>query len=72
MVWYILAAFLLGVLVSLIGVLRLQIGVLKVYIPDQPDEPPYLYTELDKPVGALCKKKYALFTVDVQHIKSQI
>ena len=72
MVWYILAAFLLGVLLALIGVLRLRVGVLKVYIPDQPDEPPYLYTELDKPVGALCKKKYILFKVDVRHLESQI
>lgn len=71
MFWYLLLAFLLGVIVTCVGVLTLKVGVLKVYIPDQIDEPPYLYTELDRSVGSICKRDYVLFKVDIKHLHSQ-
>lgn len=71
MFWYLLLGFLLGVIVTCIGVLKLKVGVLKVYIPDQTAEPPYLYTELEKPVGFICKRDCVLFKVDIKNLKTQ-
>ena len=71
MFWYLLLAFLFGVIVTGVGFYRLKVGVLKVYIPDQVDESPYLYTELDKPVDFICKRDYVLFKIDVRHVYSQ-
>lgn len=71
MFWYLLLAFLLGAIVTCMGVLILKVGVLKVYIPDQAGEPPYLYTELDKSIGFICKRDYVLFKVDTRNLKSQ-
>lgn len=71
MFWYLLLAFLVGVIITCVGVLTLKIGVLKVYIPDQIDEQPYLYTELDKSVGTICRRKYVLFKVNVRQLHSR-
>lgn len=71
MFWYLLLGILLGAVCTCIGVLRLRIGVLKVYIPDIPDEPPYLYSELSTSVESVCTKKFVLFKVDVRNINSQ-
>lgn len=62
----------IGMLVTAIAiVVRMEIGTLKIYIPDQQDESPYLYVELNKPVSYICKRKCVLFVVDVSNIKTQ-
>lgn len=62
----------IGMLVTAIAiVVRMEIGTLKIYIPDQKDESPYLYVELNKPVSYICKRKCVLFVVDVSNIKTQ-
>lgn len=69
MIIWVILAFLLGVIITLIVMSRLDAGVLKVYIPD--DEQPYLYVELNKPVSFICSKKRVSFTVDTKNIHSQ-
>lgn len=66
-----IAMFLLGMLVALIGVVKLHAGTLKVYIPNQQDDLPYLCVELEKPVGAICNRRYVLFDVSVQNLNTQ-
>lgn len=46
-------------------------GTLKVYIPDDPDESPYLYVELDERISQICGKKVVTFRVDTKNIKTQ-
>lgn len=60
----------LGAIFTLLIVRRSKSGVLKVYIPDDPEEQPYLYVELNKPVGLICDEQQVLFTVDVKNIKT--
>lgn len=48
----------------------LNAGTLKVCIPDEFDESPYLYVDLDRPISYICKKKCVLFMVDVRNINS--
>ena len=67
----VLLAFLLGAFLTLLIVRRTNSGALKVYAPDDPEESPYLYVELKKPVESICRKKQVLFRVDVRAIRSQ-
>lgn len=72
--YYAIAVFvgvLLGVFLSRILVKRSRYGILKVYIPDEQDEQPYLYVELTKPVDSICEQKQVLFTVNVRNLKTQ-
>lgn len=48
----------------------LKAGTLKVCIPDEFDESPYLYVDLDRSINYICKKKCVLFMVDVRNINS--
>lgn len=48
----------------------LNVGTLKVCVPEEFDESPYLYVDLDRPVNYICKKKCVLFMVDVRNINS--
>lgn len=48
----------------------LKAGTLKVCIPDEFDESPYLYVDLDRPINYICKKKCVLFMVDIRNINS--
>lgn len=59
-----------GVILTAVYILKWRIGVLKVYIPDDGDSP-YLFTELDKTVGQIIKKKLVLFEVVVRNVSSQ-
>lgn len=71
MLFGLLIGFAFGFIVALIGVLKLKIGKLKVYIPDELDESPYLYTELTKTIYDIMGRKYALFQVETQHLHTQ-
>lgn len=48
----------------------LNAGTLKVCVPEEFDESPYLYVDLDRSVNYICKKKCVLFMVDVRNINS--
>ena len=71
MIFNFILVFLLGMVFALILLCRSSVGLLKVCIPDDPDENPYLYAELDSSVNSICKKKYVLFRVKVYDIYSQ-
>lgn len=62
---------LLGVLFTLVVIRRSRHGVLKVYIPDDRDEQPYLYVELTRSIESICGQRQVLFTVDVRNLKTQ-
>ncbi len=64
-------AFILGSIITTFIIASLLIGTMVVYIPDQPDEPPYLTAELDRSVGFVSKRKFVLFKVDVRQLNSQ-
>lgn len=66
-----LLSIMLGVVLTLIVVRHRSAGTLKVYIPDDQDESPYLYVELDRSVESICKNKQVLFRVDMRNIRSQ-
>lgn len=68
--WFLLA-FLLGVVVTLMCTRRKTSGALKVFIPDEAGEPPYLYVELDGPVDTIYRKKKVSFKVSVTDMNSQ-
>lgn len=61
---------LLGVAITLLCVRYMQSGTLKVYIPDDPEESPYLYVELDKSVGFICDQTHVMFKVNTKNIKT--
>lgn len=63
--------FLLGVAIAVVVMSRLSAGTLKVYVPVDVDEEPYLYVELDNNVGSLIRKKYVMFRVNTKNIKTQ-
>lgn len=46
-------------------------GTLKVYVPDDLDESPYLYVELDERIAQICSKKIVTFKVNAKNIKTQ-
>lgn len=71
MVWNFVLVFLLGMFIGVVVVVGLAVGTLKVYVPDDLDEPPYLYVELDKPVSMIFKKKIVLFRVDRHNVETQ-
>lgn len=66
-----LLSILLGVVLTVTLIRSKSAGTLKVYIPDDADEPPYLYVELDRPVDSICKAKQVVFKVDTRNIRSQ-
>lgn len=71
MVWNFILVFVLGSLVTLATLAKIASGVLKVYIPDDPTEPPYLGIKLGRVSRTICSKKYVLFKVSVENIKTQ-
>lgn len=62
---------LLGVILTLVIVRRSKSGVLRVCIPDDPEEPPYLFVDLDQSVDSICRKKQVIFTVSIKPIRTQ-
>lgn len=71
---YAIAVFiglLLGVTIMFACTTKKASGTLKVYIPDDPDESPYLYVELDERISQICDKKIVTFRVDTKNIKTQ-
>lgn len=66
----VIIGILLGVFVASWMIAKRKSGTLKVYVPDDPEEPPYLYVELDKSIAHICTKKIALFKVDARNIKT--
>ena len=72
MIWWFLVGILLGTIsMALMQIFKSKDGILKVYIPDVDDEQPYLYVELNKPVGDICSKKNVTFKVDTQNLKTR-
>lgn len=71
MLWGLLTGFAFGLIAALIGFLKLKVGALKVYIPNELDESPYLYTELNKTIHEIMDRKYVLFKVETQHLHTQ-
>ena len=71
MIVYCVIAFVLGIIIALIVTRNKPCGVLKVYIPDYPEEPPYLYVELSKSISEISKEKNVKFKVDMTNINSQ-
>lgn len=71
MVYCILAGILLGAIITLILVRMFSDGDLVVYIPDYPDEPPYLSSEWNKPIGQVLNKKRVTLKVVIRHLNSQ-
>lgn len=72
--YYAIAAIvgiLLGVFFTVIAIRGSKAGILKVYIPDHPDEHPYLYVELTRHIESIYDKGQVLFTVDVRNLKTQ-
>ena len=67
----VIVGILLGVIFALVVVRRSRYGVLKVYIPDDREEQPYLYVELTKSISSIYNQKQVLFTVDVRNLKTQ-
>lgn len=62
----------IGILVfAIIVYFAFPAGTLRVYIPDQQDEQPYLYVDLDKTVSSVCKGKLVVFKVDVRNLNTQ-
>lgn len=71
MVWCLLLGFALGVLATCIGILRLKVGTLKVYIPNDRGEAPYVYPEFYKGADFICRRKCVLFMTAVEPLNSQ-
>lgn len=71
LVVFALLAVLLGVVLTLVFIRRRSAGTLKVYVPDDPDESPYLYVELDESIESISKRDMVLFTVDIKALNSQ-
>lgn len=70
---YLIAVFigiLLGVFLTLLFVGFSKCGVLRVCIPDDPEEPPYLFADLDVSVDTICEKSTVIFKVDIRNINS--
>lgn len=71
MLWGLLMGFAFGFIAALIGFLKLKVGALKVYIPNELDESPYLYTELNRSIHDIMGRKYVLFKVETQNLHTQ-
>ena len=71
MIYGILGGILLGAVLTLVLIRAINDGNLVVYIPDHPDEPPYLSSEWNKPIKHVLGKKFAVLKVVVRHIDSQ-
>ena len=67
----VIIGILLGGFLTWVLIRRSRYGVLKVYIPDDQVEQPYLYVELTKPISSICDQQQVLFTVDVRNLKTQ-
>lgn len=67
----VISGILLGVLFTMIFCRHVESGTLKVYTPDDPEESPYLYVELDKPISFIGDQSHVTFKVDVKTIKTQ-
>lgn len=71
MVWCLLLGFVIGVIATCVGVLRLKVGTLKVYIPNDHGEAPYVYPEFSKGADFICRKRYVLFATTTEPLNSQ-
>lgn len=61
----------IGIILSVLAVFFFtSSGTLRVYIPEPNDEAPYLYVDLDKSIGYICRQKFVVFRVDVRNLKS--
>lgn len=61
---------LLGIFITAAQMAKRRSGTLKVYVPDDAEEAPYLYVELDKSIAQICTKEIVLFKVDTRNIKT--
>lgn len=78
MFWQIFAAVILfvgGIVIGAAVVLTINIrhkaGTMNVYIPQYPDEMPYVCPEFTHGADFVCKQKYILFDVKVSPLSSQ-
>lgn len=63
--------FIVGVVIGIILAILFRLrtyGTLKVYVPNDKDEPPYLYVELKDDPNVIGKKKYVRFKVNMRDI----
>ena len=68
-VWLLVGCF-IGMLSTVLATRALIVGTLRAYESD-PGDPPYLGADLDKPVSAILRTKYAVFKVDPRIVRSQ-
>lgn len=47
------------------------VGILQVYVDDNPDEPPYLFLDLDESVSVICNSKDVIFRVNINHVDTR-
>ena len=66
----VLLGFVGGMVFFLICLAARSIGTLRIDQSD-PNEPPYLFLDLDKPVESIAKEKYVLFRVSKKNFISQ-
>lgn len=62
---------LLGIVFTTVIIRRSKSGVLRICIPDDPEEPPYMFVDLTRSVGSICERKQVIFTVDTKNIRTQ-
>ena len=69
MSWYwLIAAFILGVIATLLVTGIRNDGKLKIYIPDYEDEPPYPVAEFRRPIEVLMRKRGIKLDIEVVNL----
>lgn len=69
--WYLLLAFALGVAVPCIWIACRNVGTMQVYIPNDPDDMPYVAPDFSKGANFIRSKKYIVFKVETKHLNSR-
>lgn len=63
--------FVIGVVIGIVVAVifsRRTYGTLRIYVPDDKQEQPYLYVELADEPEAICKRRYVRFKVNMRDI----
>ena len=71
MIYCFLLGFLLGILITAITISLRVAGTLKVFLPYDMDQTPYLGLKVDKPLSTICKKDTVVFRVEIKNLDSQ-